>query len=346
MFRLRPHLARRSPLPQPGLRPRDPRPLWLRSRALHSSPRRPQWNQAGHLQDQPVRIAGPVIWCITATGVIYLGCAVNEVLREVRSSADTRRGWRFQRSQSSYEDLDSAQRQGRTPSSHAPLGVFDGSGSPLGLWRSLPEVEKLVLANVALNTSLYFTQGAIVGHFYHFPVYNRNYTMFTSIFNHSSVLHLALNMYLVYRFAQPVAYSPTFGGSGSHLAAFYLSSGVLSCLALQLEAAVPSRRFVAGAGSGGVLMALLGAFAMSNPDTAFGLPLLPGSVSASTLLICTAAFDTYGLLFGIPWFRVNHSTNLAGLAFGAAYIHFDGRKRLWEPTKKLAFNVMRRFGAV
>lgn len=346
MFRLRPLLARRPPLPHSG--PRLSRAaLWSR-RTFSNSPRRADWEAGPQQQQLPrVLVIRPVLWALTAVGVIYLGCAAGEVVRDVRSSADTRRGWRFQRSKSSYEDLDSAQRQGRTPSTHAPHGVFDGSGSPLGLWRSLPEAEKLLLANIALNTSLYFTRTATTEyHLVHVPMFNRNYTMFTSMFAHSSMLHLLVNMYCLYNFAQPVAYSPTFGGSGSHLAAFYLSAGVLSCLGQQLEAAIPSRRFIGGVGASGAIMAMIGAYGMSNPDQRIGMLFIPGSIPAGTALGYMAAFETVGLLFRFSFLPLAHSVHLAGLAFGAGYIHFDGKKRVWEPTKKFAFGLMRRLGLV
>lgn len=93
-------------------------------------------------------------------------------------------------------------------------------------------------------------------------------------------------------------------------------------------------------------MAFIGVFGMSFPHGQIGIILLPGSVDAQVALGLIAAFETYGLVFGIPFLRWGHSVHLAGLAVGTAYAHFDGRGKIWNATRRAAFNQMRRVGMV
>jgi rhomboid-like protein len=117
-------------------------------------------------------------------------------------------------------------------------------------------------------------------------------------------------------------------------------------MAAQIEAALPSRRLYAGQGASGAIMALVAVFAMSYPDAQIGVILLPGSVDAQLALGLIAAFETYGLVFGIPFLRWGHSVHLAGLAIGTAYVHFDRNGRIWNSARRFAFNQMRRIGMI
>lgn len=120
----------------------------------------------------------------------------------------------------------------------------------------------------------------------------------------------------------------------------------MSSLAAQIEALRPSKRLTAGQGASGAIMALISVFAMSYPNAQIGIMFLPGSVDAQQALGLIAAFETYGVIFGIPFLRLGHSVHLAGLAIGAAYIYFDGKGRIWKATKRVAFNQMRRVNMV
>jgi rhomboid-like protein len=93
-------------------------------------------------------------------------------------------------------------------------------------------------------------------------------------------------------------------------------------------------------------MALIGVYAMSYPNAQIGIIFLPGSVDAQLALGLIAAFETYGLIFGIPFLRWGHSVHLAGLALGTAYAHFDGQGRVWNATRRIAFTQMRRLNMV
>ncbi|KAK6069647.1 hypothetical protein SCUP234_10560 [Seiridium cupressi] len=272
----------------------------------------------------PVRILGPALWCVTVVGTIYLGLAAFEVRQDVKNFA--KYGWKS--SPDTYDDLAaSRKRLVRSGASQGPV-----RGSPLDIWSGLPETEKVLYGNIALNTSIYAicalpSAWALETHLVHAPVRSLNYTMLTS-------------------FGSDVARTPTFQSSGSHLAAFYLSSGILSSMGAQIEAIVPSRRFISGKGASGAIMALIGVFAMSYPNAQIGIILLPGSVDAQLGLSLIAAFETYGLIFGIPFLRWGHSVHLAGLAVGVAYAHFGGQGQIWNAARRVAFNQMRRLNMV
>lgn len=90
-------------------------------------------------------------------------------------------------------------------------------------------------------------------------------------------------------------------------------------------------------------MAILASFAMSEPDAQIGIMFVPGSLPAEQALLGLTLFELYGLFVGISWLPLGHAAHLTGLAVGAAYVHFDGRKRLWTPTRRLAFYSLRRF---
>ncbi|KAK9414201.1 hypothetical protein SUNI508_02300 [Seiridium unicorne] len=291
----------------------------------------------------PVRILGPALWCVTVVGTIYLGLAAFEVRQDVKKFA--KYGWKS--SPDTYDDLAaSRKRLVRSGASQGPV-----RGSPLDIWSGLPETEKVLYGNIALNTSIYAicalpSAWALETHLVHAPVRSLNYTMLTSMFGHVSAMHLLFNMYCLYSFGSDVARTPTFQSSGSHLAAFYLSSGILSSMGAQIEAIVPSRRFISGKGASGAIMALIGVFAMSYPNAQIGIILLPGSVDAQLGLSLIAAFETYGLIFGIPFLRWGHSVHLAGLAVGVAYAHFGGQGQIWNAARRVAFNQMRRLNMV
>ncbi|KAI1854733.1 hypothetical protein JX266_000851 [Neoarthrinium moseri] len=295
----------------------------------------------------PVRIVRPVLWSLAAVSTIYIACAAYEVKGDAKSFS-TQHGWGTRRTLDSYDQLPKADHRGHRGRTLSQVSY----GSPadvLSLWKGLPEAEKMIVGNIALNSSIWLSQRLTSTHFsffHHVPVVGRNYTMLTSVFGHASGLHLFFNMACLYNFGGDVAYSRTFEGSGSHLAAFYLSSGVVTSLAQHLETVFPRRRFGASLGASGAIMAFIGVFGMSNPDSRIGIILLPGSLPAQEALGWIAAFEAYGMVFGIPFLRWAHTAHLAGLAVGAAYVHFDGKNHLWKPARKFAFSLLQKLNLI
>ncbi len=85
----------------------------------------------------------------------------------------------------------------------------------------------------------------------------------------------------------------------------------------------------------------MGAWALSYPDQRLGIIFLPGSLPATDALACWAMFETYGLLVGFRSLPLGHAAHLAGLGVGAAYVYFDGQKRVWQPVRRFMFRQMR-----
>jgi rhomboid-like protein len=90
-------------------------------------------------------------------------------------------------------------------------------------------------------------------------------------------------------------------------------------------------------------MAILGAWAMNYPEGRIGIILIPGSLPAEQALLALLAFETWGTFIGYGGFlRLGHGAHLGGLLAGAGYVMYDGKNRLWQPTRKFAFKQMQR----
>lgn len=152
------------------------------------------------------------------------------------------------------------------------------------------------------------------------------------------------------QFAPIVMQTPQFDHSNSHAVAFYLGAGTVASMGEQVAARLghPMRQFTASRGASGAVFALVSALAMSEPDRNFGILFVPGvRFTAQQLLGGLTAFELAGVIWGIPFLPfLGHATHLAGLATGMAYVYFDGKKRLWQPTRRFAFNQMRRLGMI
>ncbi|KAK7752056.1 hypothetical protein SLS62_006021 [Diatrype stigma] len=357
-----------------------PRIFFSRRRPFGSSsaqspppPPPPSYQEYGR---PPVRVLGPLLWCLGAASAVYLGCAAYDVRRDAEAlKRHLPAGARI----ASYDDLDAGSRDpfsfwGRRGGHHAPPPPATAPWDPtamIGLWQSQSDTRKLTIGAIGANAGIYGACRVVPSTWYHFahaPAWPSNYTLFTSMFGHGGPWHLALNMYALYNFAEPVAVSRTFrrrypspdtdadpnpsrrrgvSGSGPHLAAFYLSTGILANLAQHLAGIwpTPAGRAIPALGASGAIMALLGAFGASYPDERVGIVLVPVSFPAGQALAGIALFEAYGLFVG-KWMRLGHAAHLAGLALGAAYVHFEGNRVLWEPARRLAFAQMRRLHVV
>ena len=301
-----------------------------------------------------IRYIGPTIWTLAAASTFYLGFAAYDVYRDAQNVKKRRR---LSSSPVTWEDLHAGKstallremfsRQARDPLS---LDELRSPAAVVKYWNQLLDPEKLIWGVMGLNTGL-FALGSlssrVAASLYHVPAWSRNYTFLTSTFGHVGIFHLALNMYGLYNFGPPVAMSKSFEGNGSHLAAFYLSSGVMTSLAYHMSAGWPSPRLrmTPGLGASGAVLALVGAFAMEYPENRIGIIFLPFTfIPAQDALAALALFETYGLFIGIKSLPFAHAAHLAGIAIGSAYVYFDGKTKLWKRVRKIAFKQMRALG--
>ncbi|CAJ2503334.1 Uu.00g107280.m01.CDS01 [Anthostomella pinea] len=317
------------------------------ARSHYATPRRTFTTQPPYYQGlPPVRLLGPTIWCLATAGAIYLGCAASDVYQDVARAKGEGTRWASKRPPETFEELErfrgTSYAGTRSARSWSPFSELSG----LSELAEFSEPEKLIVSAIALNTGLHAScrgSPAFWGHLAHVPVSTRNYTLLTSVFGHAGLLHLGFNMYGLFMVGPPVAQTRTFNDNGHHLAAFYLATGILTSLAQHISSIGPHRmnRFQPSLGASGAIMAILGAFGMSYPDTHIGILFLPGSLPASQFLAGVALFDAIGIFVRYPWINWAHAAHLAGLSLGASYVYFGGDKRVWRPTRRLAFNTMR-----
>lgn len=282
---------------------------------------------------RPLRIVGPTLWCLAAASATFLGCACWDVYQEAKEVERRRlRSLTWNRQSEPASQL-----------------------VPWASWQNLPGTEKLVAGAIGVNTAVLAMSRILPGlqwHFSHIPAGPYNYTLFTSMFGHAGVLHLAANMNGLYNFAPQVARSRVFQNSGAHLTAFYLSAGIFSSLAHHVTSkwasprALHSTFMVPGLGASGAIFGILGAWAILFPNAQLGLLLIPGSLPADQALVGVALFETYGLLVGFRSINFGHAAHLAGLAIGSGYVYFDGKRRLWQPARRLAYRRMKSFGII
>ncbi|KAI1662720.1 hypothetical protein F4813DRAFT_384301 [Daldinia decipiens] len=302
----------------------------------------------------PVPILRPTLWAFAATATIFLGCAAYDVRRDVQNAK--RKGLFRDGSVASYEDLEDAKHRG-----HVVHSLFRNPPPPPPPKWHLPgrigemlaghtDAEKLILGFSALNISLLgassLVPGAFIQYLAHTPCFSPNYTHLTSMFGHTGPLHAGINTLALLQMGPEVARTSVFEGNGSHFAAFYLSTGIFSSLGSHLGTVLPTRiykfnRLVPGLGASGVLYGMLGAWATQYPDARLGIMFIPGSYTVENFMTALVLFEVYGLFIGFPYIHLAHAAHLSGLAVGAAYVYFDGKNRLWRPTRKLAFGGMK-----
>ncbi|KAI1380940.1 hypothetical protein F4677DRAFT_405185 [Hypoxylon crocopeplum] len=308
----------------------------------------------GRTKRPQVPILKPSLWALAATTTIYVWCATYDVYQDVQDAK--RKGWFREGSANSFQDLEAAKSRSRTQ--HITSRSSSSAWYPLGLGEMLAgfsDAEKVNLCAMALNISLFgatsLAPGAFMQHFSHVPISSPNYTLLTSVFGHSGLLHLGVNTLMLLQLGPGVARSKTFEGNGGHFAAFFLSAGILSSLGDQLATTLWTRtywanRFAPAMGASGVIMAMLGVWATTNPNAEVGIMFLPGSYSIQNVVAAMVLFEACGLFIGFPFFNIGHGAHLAGLAVGSAYVYFDGKRYMWRPSRRLAFNTMKRLHIV
>ncbi|KAH8882499.1 rhomboid-domain-containing protein [Thozetella sp. PMI_491] len=300
-----------------------------------------------------VRILRPVLWSVTIVSALYVGCAAYEVYQDARAARAQREKHLLYFGGSgqgplTYQEIEYARAAAFNVDAEAQRRAR--AHSPYDLWNRLSPTQagRFFLATAGLNSGVFLLSyaPAITHRLVHIPILGHNYTLLTSMFAHAGFLHFAANMYGLLTFGPTIAQSRTFERSGSHLAAFYLSSGVLASLAHHIAAAVipaqAAAAFSPALGASGAVFALVAAFAFQFPDAKVGILFLPFDFQAQQALAGFALFDLYGTLFGFSAIRFAHAAHLGGMAVGSAYVAWQGNKRIWKPTRRFAFEAMQR----
>lgn len=152
--------------------------------------------------------------------------------------------------------------------------------------------------------------------------------MILSAFSHSNLLHLGLNMYVLWTFTS-ISVDKFLGPD--QFAAFYLTAAAVSSwtsLAQKAAARSPIRAL----GASGAIMALLTYTCSKIPDARLKIVFLPFfDFSAQSAVIGLVLFDLAGLVFRFKMF--DHAAHLGGALFGIAYAYW-GERFFWGCWRK------------
>ncbi|CAJ0927582.1 unnamed protein product, partial [Mesorhabditis belari] len=147
--------------------------------------------------------------------------------------------------------------------------------------------------------------------------------MLLSAFSHSSLLHLGINMYVLWTFAS-VSIDKFLGVP--QFCAMYASASVVSSLtSLMHKSAIRSP--IRALGASGAILGLLAYTCCKIPEARLQIVFLPFfDFSAQSAIIGVILFDLAGLLFGFKLF--DHAAHLGGALFGVAYAQYG--EKLWK----------------
>jgi len=180
-------------------------------------------------------------------------------------------------------------------------------------WKGTDSMSKLVAGTIVANGAVALTEKPLPAFWFqlwHNPARNVNYTLLTSAFVHSGMLHLGVNMYALMNFMPMVGHSPLFEGNTYHMSAFYLSTAVLASYGEHFTTLWRrSSRTAMMGGASGALFAVIGAYATLYPQHQMGIIFLPWSFDAQSLLWGMMAFDVVGATIGFKGLHLGHGVS-------------------------------------
>lgn len=289
-------------------------------------------------------------FALGATGGLFVVLAISDDKRRQRTRSQFERGlpssWRRQ-----LHDHISFSRS-------APPKPASGS-FVIDRWNALSPIERTLYGLIGTNAIVFLgwqiprLQPFMFRHFTTQSsafrgLLSPHYTLFTSVFSHSSFLHFACNMTALYSFGLWIG-PMVFDNSPEHFLFVYLAGGLWSSvmsasfrlyLRTKLQSLFPRSPSYsaphfnpsASLGASGAICNLLG-MAAHFPSVHVGLIFLPFlSVPAPTAVLGLAAFDLYGLVSGR--FSLDHVAHLTGSALGYTYYSM-GRPTLWQQREKI-----------
>jgi membrane associated rhomboid family serine protease len=190
--------------------------------------------------------------------------------------------------------------------------------------RFTPWVGRLIIVNavVLLLMRTIFTSPVLADALAFSPdaALTRPWTFFSYMFVHAGLLHLLLNMLMLFVFGGPVESRM---GSRAFIL-YYLYCGVgaaVFCLALSGVMSVGP--FI---GASGALLGVAIAFAMFWPDAELIVFPLPMPIRARTLVMFLVGLDVF-LYFLTPGDGVAHLAHVGGAAFGYLFFRVQGLSR-------------------
>ncbi|KAK0179780.1 hypothetical protein PV327_005498 [Microctonus hyperodae] len=146
--------------------------------------------------------------------------------------------------------------------------------------------------------------------------------MVLSTFSHNSLMHVAVNMYVLHSFS--TAAVATLGKE--QFIALYLTSGVLSSFASHLYKTLFSRPGLS-LGASGAIMGVVSFICMQYPETRLSIAFLPMfTFTAGHAIKGLLLMDTAGCLMG--WKFLDHAAHLGGAIWGIFWQTW-GNSHIW-----------------
>ncbi|KAG1688948.1 Presenilins-associated rhomboid-like protein, mitochondrial [Nymphon striatum] len=183
-------------------------------------------------------------------------------------------------------------------------------------WNSMDDGQKVAIGIIFLNCLVFLSwripslQPKMIKYFLCNPNSKSLLPMVLSTFSHTSFLHLAINMYVLFSFSSAAGHVL----GKEQFAATYISAGVVSSFA-SLMCKVFTSKANSSLGASGAILGILGFTCTEFPDSKLALVFLPFyTFTAGQGLIAVITMDTAGILFG--WKLFDHAAHLGGVLCG------------------------------
>ncbi len=156
---------------------------------------------------------------------------------------------------------------------------------------------------------------------------------FTYMFLHANLMHLAMNMMMLFFFGPDI--ERVLGTR--QFFRFYLVCGAVAVMATYIPYSVqylihgPGPGDSSVLGASGAVMALLVAFAMTDPERQFFLFPLPVPVNARLLVVIVVVMN---MISGLQEGGVSTSTHFGGMAAGYAYMKLLPLINRWKSSRR------------
>ncbi|XP_012681777.2 presenilins-associated rhomboid-like protein, mitochondrial isoform X1 [Clupea harengus] len=203
------------------------------------------------------------------------------------------------------------------------------------MWSGMSEGQRVATGIIAVNAAVLCCwripslQRSMLKYFTSNPASKtRCLPMVLSSFSHYSIIHMAVNMYVLWTFSTTIV---SILGREQFLA-FYASAGVISTM-ISYTCKTASGRLHPSLGASGAIMTVLAAVCTKMPEAKLAIVLLPMfSLTAGSALKALVAIDTAGLVLG--WRIFDHAAHLGGALFGVWYVAY-GQELIWKSREPL-----------
>ncbi|KAK6034665.1 peptidase, S54 family [Cooperia oncophora] len=200
-----------------------------------------------------------------------------------------------------------------------PIANFTGLNSTKqGFWEQLTDGDKCALFLLCANAAVFALWKVKIFDKFMWRYFSNSFAskslclpMLLSMFSHQSLIHLGLNMYVVWSFTN-VTVNNFLGPC--QFWALYVTGGVFSSFVSLAHKAI-TRSPTRALGASGAILALLGYTCMKIPDSRLKIVFIPGfDFSAQSAIMSILLFDLAGLVFKFRLF--DHAAHLGGTLFG------------------------------